>query len=98
VAETGNPICSRLPADLVEILDADASAQGVTRAELIKAILSAHYYGNASTLVGPDNGYIQARRLAPQLAMFALRRALDLLPDDVDLALESIRQMHNGGG
>jgi hypothetical protein len=92
MATEDKPICSRLPPDLVEALDTDAANQGVSRAELIKAILVGHYFGHTTMLIGSDNGYVQARRLAPQLAYMAIRRAMDLLPANFEEALEQIQR------
>lgn len=86
------PICSRLPQELVDALDADAAQQGIARAELIKAILTAYYFGDATALVGADKGYLQGRRLGVQLAYLVFKRAAELMPTEYEEAIETLRQ------
>ena len=80
-----SPICSRMPAHVLEMLDADATQQSLTRSEVINAIIEGYYFGG-STLQGADEGYKAARRLAPMLAQRILRKAASELPDTLDEA------------
>lgn len=86
------PICARLPQELVDALDTDAATQGIARAELLKAIVTAYYFGDATSLVGVDKGYLQGRRLAIQLAYLIFKRATDLMPVDYASAVAELQQ------
>jgi hypothetical protein len=91
-----SPICARLAPELVDAIDAAAAVQNVTRAEMIKAVLEGYFFGTDQTLVGADAGYVQARRMATQIAHAMLRRAAREMPDDVDSAMMMVRdeRMH----
>lgn len=79
------PICARLPPHVLDMLDTDAQQQGLTRTEVMNAIIENYYYGGGA-LQGADEGYKTARRLAPMLAQKMLKKACEELPDDLDAA------------
>ena len=91
MAENLPPVCSRLPTNLTEIIDMTAAQSGVSRAELIRGVLESYFFGNTEALVGVDEGYRQARRLAAQIAQHAIRQALEALPDTFEEAMSQLR-------
>jgi hypothetical protein len=85
MADSTPPICSRMPSHVVDMLDADAQQQSLTRTEVINAIVENYYFGG-STLQGADEGYKAARRLAPMIAARALAKAVKEMPETLEEA------------
>jgi len=91
---TTRVIAVRLPPDLVSAIDATCAEQGITPSEFLRGIVSSWVYGK-SQLAGPDEGYTQARSMAAQLAMVAVKRALAELPEDHDGARSMLEGYYN---
>lgn len=83
--DSAPPICARMPPHVLDMLDTDAAQQGLTRTEVINAIIEGYYFGG-TPLQGADEGYKVARRLAPVLAQKMLQKAFEEMPDDLDAA------------
>lgn len=85
-------VCARLAPELIDAIDAAAAIQGVSRAEMVKAVLEGYFFGTDQTLVGADAGYTQARRMGTQIAYAMLRRASREFPDDIESALVLVQE------
>ena len=91
---TTRSIAVRLPADLVSAIDVACAEQGVTPSEFLRGLVSSWVYGKTQ-LAGPDEGYAQARSMAAQLAMAAVKQALAELPEDHDGARSMLEGYYN---
>jgi hypothetical protein len=85
-----------MPPHVVEMLDADAAQQGLSRTEVINAIVENYYFGS-NALVGADAGYMQARKIAPLLAQGLLAEATRNLPETYEEAIELIKRRQQRG-
>lgn len=77
------PICARLDAELVQLIDQAAANEGIGRSEIVRNVLMQWAFGNTPSA---DEGYRQALRIAPMLAIALIRRAEHTLPATLEEA------------
>lgn len=91
------PLCVRLDAELVQMIDQAAANEGIARSEILRNVLTQWAYSN---IPSADEGYRQALRMGPMLALALIRRAEQSLPMTLEEAQAFLTEAraHTGGG
>lgn len=72
-----DPICLRLPPDMLAMTKDLCAAQNISVSEWIRMLINDALHGNVPDV---NEGYMQARALALKLSHELLRRATEMLP------------------
>lgn len=86
-------ISVRLSGDLCAALEDACAQQGITQSEFLRELIHSWCYGK-SQLQGPSDGYRQARSMATQLALAALKNAIAELPDTPEGAAQMLEDTY----
>lgn len=87
------PICTRMDAELVQLIDQAAANEGIGRSEIIRNVVMQWAYGGTPS---SDEGYRQALRMAPMLALALVRRAEEIMPPTLEEAQALMMDMRRG--
>jgi len=83
-----DPLCVRLPDDLLAAVHQHAEQSGVTTSEWIRDLIFRVVYGEP---LGMDEGYVQGRNVGYRILLMACREAWQHAPATIEDAIKLIQ-------